>query len=295
MSVLLDRNNRVMAVSATGAYGTAQVRFMRRAGTNLVAHVSPGRGGSSLDDTPVFDTAAEAVEGTGADTAIVYTPAAGARDAIIECISAGVGLAVVGAEFVPVQDSMYAAAFARESNAWIVGPNTVGMLTPGEALMGALSPEFATPGRIGVIGRSGTLTITCTSMLTKAKLGQSTIVHVGGDYLCGRNPNEWLQLFLDDDGTDVIIYLGEIGGSKEYAMLDTMKCAKKPVITMIVGRGAPSGRRMGHAGALIGAERETANAKRSVLMEAGALLADSPSELVSMAKELASKGTLKCA
>lgn len=284
MAVLLSRNSRVLAMSATGAYGRAQVSFMRSAGTNVVAHASAGRGGTQIESLPAFDTALDAVAACAADTAMVYTPAAGVRDALIECADAGIRLAVVGAEFVPVRDSLYGLAYARERGMWVVGPNTAGMSTPGEALMGAIAPDFSRPGSLGVIGRSGTLTITMTRMLSMAGIGQSTIVHVGGDAVCGRNPHEWLQLFLDDPQTKAVLYLGEIGGTKEYAMRDIIASASKPVITMIVGRAAPAGKRMGHAGAMIGGDRETAEAKSAALRESGAHVARSPAELLEIVR-----------
>jgi succinyl-CoA synthetase alpha subunit len=280
MAVLLDQNARILAVGATGPYGSAQIAFMRSAGSVVVGAASLGRGGSRVEGLDVYDDIAEAVAATGADTAMVYTPAAGVKQALLECADAGLRLAAVAAEFVPAHDALYGVAYARERGLWIVGPNTVGMTSPGQAMLGAIAPSFTRPGHVGLIGRSGTLTMTIARQLTARGVGQSTVVHVGGDGVAGANPDEWLQLFLEDAQTAVVAFVGEIGGTKEYAMLDVIASAAKPVVAMIVGRHAPPGRRMGHAGALIGGERETAGAKLAALREAGALAATTPSDLV---------------
>jgi succinyl-CoA synthetase alpha subunit len=285
MSVLLNNAARVAVYGGTGAYGRAQVATMLAAGTRISASVSPGRGGTDIDGIPTFDTMAEAVRHAGADTAVIYTPAAGAGDAIVECAEAGIDLALVAAEFVSVHDSLGALAIARQHGLWVVGPNSLGMISPGQALLGSIAPDFTMPGRVGVIGRSGTLTITTTRLMRRAGIGQSTAVHIGGDFLAGRNPHEWLQLFLDDPETDAVVYLGEIGGLKEYAMLDLIRSAQKPVFALIVGRHAPAGKRMGHAGALIAGDRETAAAKRKALGEAGAHIAETPPHLVALLEE----------
>lgn len=285
MAVLLDRGARVAVYGGTGAYGRAQVGTMRAAGTRIVASVSAGRGGEEIEGVAAYDTMADAVRRTGADTAVIYTPAAGAGDAIVECAEAGIRLAQVAAEFVPVQDSLTALSIAREHGLWVVGPNSLGMISPGQALLGSIAPDFTAPGRVGVIGRSGTLTVTTTRLMRQAGIGQSTAIHIGGDFLAGRNPHEWLELFLADPETDAVVYLGEIGGLKEYAMLDLVRSAEKPVFALIVGRHAPAGKRMGHAGALIAGERETAHAKRAALRAAGAIIADSPPHLIELLKE----------
>ncbi|WP_439813808.1 succinate--CoA ligase subunit alpha [Zavarzinia sp. CC-PAN008] len=276
MAVLLTAEAQVVAVGATGPYGQAQIAFMRSAGTQIVAAVSPGRGGTAMDGLPVFDTVAEAAAAVPIDSAMIYTPAMGVRDVLVECADAGCRLAVAAAEFVPLHDAMHAISYARARGMWVVGPNTVGIVTPGQAMMGSIAPGFTLPGRVGIIGRSGTLTMTMARLLSARGLGQSTIVHVGGDTIAGGNPHDWLRLFLADPGTDAIVYLGEIGGTKEYAMLDLIRTAQKPVVALVVGRHAPPGKRMGHAGALVGGARETAAAKRSALAAAGARIADDP-------------------
>jgi len=290
MAILFRPGMRVLVHGATGAYGRAQVRAMREAGTPLVAMVSAGRGGTVLEGLPVYDVAAEAVAATGAQAAIVYVPAPGVRDALTELADAGLKLTVVAAEFVPVHDAMTGLAHARSRGMWVVGPNTLGMAVPGQALLGAIGTGYLRPGRLGVIGRSGTLTLTCTRLLSRAGCGQSTVCHVGGDLLAGRNPHEYLDLFLDDPETDAVAYLGEIGGSKEYEMLGRVAATRKKVLALIVGRHAPPGKQMGHAGALVGQARETAEAKRAALAQAGAILADNPEHLAHLAAGLGLRG-----
>lgn len=282
MSVLLDSSTKVLTVSATGPYGQAQIEFMRRSGASIVAGVSPGRGGTEIDGVSYFDTVADAVTATGAEAAAIYTPAAGCGAAIMECADAGLRLIFGAAEHVPLHDSLYALPYARERGAWVVGPNSVGMASPGKAALGAIPAEFVRPGSLGLIGRSGTLTMTIARLLTSRGIGQSTIAHVGGDTLTGRNPHEWLKLYLDDPDTGAIAYFGELGGTKEYAMLDVIASARKPIYCFVAGRHAPAGKRMGHAGALAGAARETAAAKGAALAEAGARVSNTPYGLVDM-------------
>lgn len=286
MAVMLTSATRVLAINAVGDYGGAVVRTMSAAGTQFVAHVAPGRAEPEIGGLPRFSTVAEAVDRTGATAAVNYTPAAGIRDSLVECSRAGLALVFAAAEFVPVHDVAYAASVARETGTWIVGPNSLGIATPGAATMGALPDGIVSPGRIGMIGRSGTLTLNLARLLTAEGLGQSTIVHVGGDVICGRNPHEWLRLFLDDPQTDAVLYAGEPGGSKEYAMAETIAAAKKPVLAIVVGRSAPRGKVMGHAGALVGRDRDTAAAKSAALAEAGAHVVESVLAITSRLREL---------
>jgi succinyl-CoA synthetase alpha subunit len=205
---------------------------------------------------------AEAVAATGAEAAAIYTPAAGIRDAVTECAEAGIRLALAAAEFVPLHDTLYACAFARRRGLWLVGPNTLTL-----------------PGSVAVFGRSGTLTATAARLLSRAGIGQRALIHIGGDALCGRNPHEYIAAAAADARTAAIVYLGEIGGTKEFAALEAIRTANKPVVALIVGRHAPPGRRMGHAGALVEGERATAEAKRIVLRDAGAHIVDDILEL----------------
>ena len=283
MAVVLDRTAKVLAIAATGDYGSNQIRFMQAAGTNVIGAVVLGRGGETMLDLPIFDTVMEAVQATGANAAIIYAPALGVRSAVVECADAGLRLAVAAAEFVPTHDALYAAAHARQCGMVLVGPNTMGMATPGQAMLGAVTPSFTKPGRVGVIGRSGTLMLVIARLLSQAGIGQSTLVHVGGDTIAGSNPDEWLTRFDADADTSAIIFLGEIGGAKEFALAERISASKKPVAAMIVGRHAPAEKRMGHAGALIGSDRETAAAKQAALKEAGAIICNSPAAVVEFA------------
>ena len=283
MAVVLDRTAKVLAVAATGDYGSNQIRFMQAAGTHVVGAVVLGRGGETMLDLPVFDTVMDAVQATDANAAIIYAPALSVRSAVVECADAGLRLAVAAAEFVPTHDALYAAAHARERGMVLVGPNTMGMATPGQAMLGAVTPSFTKPGRVGMIGRSGTLMLVIARLLSQSGIGQSTLVHVGGDTIAGSNPDEWLTLFDADADTLAIIFLGEIGGAKEFALAERISASKKPVAAMIVGRHAPAEKRMGHAGALIGSDRETAAAKQAALKEAGAIICNSPAAVVEFA------------
>jgi succinyl-CoA synthetase alpha subunit len=279
-------NAPVVVVGGTGPYGRAQITGMRAAGTNIAASVAPGRGGTDVDGIPTFDTVADAVKARGVHAAVIYTPAAGARDAIVECADAGIGFSVVAAEFVPIHDSLFALARARANGMWVVGPNSLGFAIPGKILLGSIPPEFTAPGPVALFGRSGTLTCTTARLLTAQGIGQSIVAHIGGDTLCGRNPHEYLEAICADPATEIVVFVGEIGGTKEYAMLDVVRALKKPVVAMVVGRHAPPGKRMGHAGALIEGARGTAVAKIEALRQAGAHIADDVLSIPRCVKEL---------
>ena len=201
------------------------------------------------------------------------------RDAVVEAADAGIALVVAAAELVPVHDAINLAAYARDRGAWVVGPNTAGIVSPGRAGLGAIPQEFTLRGAVGVMSRSGTLSIVTARNLTRAGIGQSTVVSMGGDQVIGRTPAEYLRAFLDDPETRAVVYLGEVGGAQEYDLIDLIAAADKPVFVVIVGRSAPTGKRMGHAGALANSERETAQAKRAALAAAGAIVVDSVDEL----------------
>jgi len=287
MAVLLTAGMKTLAVNAVGDYGGSVVRYMIESGTQVVGHVAPGREETAIDGLPRFSSMRAAVEATGAVAAAIYTPPAGVRDALLEAASCGLKLVFTAAEFVPVHDVAYAMAAARERDMWVVGPNSLGIASPGQALMGAVPRDFVQRGTIGMIGRSGTLTLNLCRLLTSAGFGQSTIVHTGGDVICGRNPHEWLQRFLDDPQTEAVLYAGEPGGSKEYAMLDAIAAARKPIVALVVGRHAPRGKVMGHAGALIGGDRDTAAAKSDALKAAGAQVVQSPLDIVPLLEQVA--------
>ncbi len=269
---------RVVVFNPTGRYAAAQVAEMRAAGTALVAGIALGRGGGTLDGLPLLDDLRDLAE--PADAAVVYTPPEGVLDAVRACAAARVPTILVAAEYVPLHDALRAAQAARAAGCWMVGPNTLGLCVPGEGVLGSIAPSFCMPGRVAVLCRSGTLTLTLARLLTAAGLGQRAVVHIGGDAVAGRNPHEYLETLAADPGTAAVLYCGEIGGDKEYALAEAIPRCGKPVVAMLVGRHAPPERRMGHAGALVGGARESAAAKLAALAAAGARTARDPEEAI---------------
>jgi len=283
---LLAPPRRVVVLNPTGRYAARQVAEMRAAGTPILAGIALGRGGGMLDGLPLLDSLAELEE--PADAAVLYTPPEGTGDAIRQCAAAGIGTVVAAAEYVPVHDALRAAHAAREAGSWLLGPNTLGFCIPGEGgtLLGSVSPAFCTPGSVTLLGRSGTLTLATARLLTRAGIGQRAVIHLGGDAVIGRNPHEWLAALAQDPATRAVLYCGEIGGDKEYALAEAVAAFAKPVVATIVGRHAPADRQMGHAGALIGAERETAARKLAALRAAGAHAAATPYAAIDILREL---------
>jgi succinyl-CoA synthetase alpha subunit len=273
---------RVVVFNPTGRYAQAQVAAMREAGTQLVAGIALGRGGGVLDSLPLFDDVRDLPE--PADAAMIYTPPEGVLDAVRA--AAGIPSIVVAAEYVPVHDAMLAAQAARAAGSWLVGPNTLGLCIPGQGLLGSIAPSFCIPGGVAVMCRSGTLTLTMARLLSMAGIGQRAVMHIGGDTIAGRNPDEWLRAVSADPGVTAVLYCGEIGGDKEYALAEAVRTCPKTVVAMLVGRHAPAGKRMGHAGALAGAARETAAAKLAALAAAGARTAQTPEAAIAILREI---------
>lgn len=288
MSVLMDSGTRVLVQGITSNYASSQLAMMKAAGTRIVAGVSLGAGGGQHEGISLFDTVAQAVDATHANASILFVPARGALEAVLENVDAGLKLIVCAAENVPVQDAMHAATYARKHDAWLVGPNTLGLAVPGHGMLGAFSPDFLREGVVGVISRSGSLTANTVRHISMAGLGQSACVHMGGDYLCGRNPGEYVELFQNDPQTKVIAYCGEVGGTKEYDIARYMNRSSKPVVAMIVGRAAPREKRLGHAGALVLSDRDTAVAKLEGLKDCGVHIAHSLAELAQKCRSLTS-------
>jgi succinyl-CoA synthetase alpha subunit len=276
---------RVAVINPTGRYARHQVAGLKAAGTPLIGGVALGRGGETLDGLPLYDRVADLPEPP--NVAMIYTPAEGVRDAIMECTAARIRTIVAVAEYVPVHDAIDAAAAARAAGSWLVGPNTLGLFVPGRGLLGSIAPSFCTSGRLAVIARSGTLTLAMARQLTAAGIGQSVVAHIGGDTVAGRNPHEYLAALAHHDGTDAVLYCGEIGGDKEYALAQAMRGYPKPVVALVVGRAAPPEKRMGHAGALVGSARESAQAKLDALAAAGCKVAKGPEQAITILKELA--------
>jgi succinyl-CoA synthetase alpha subunit len=286
-SFLTSFPRRVVVFNPTGRYAAAQVASMREAGTNLVAGIALGRGGGTLDGLPLLDDVADLAE--PADAAVIYTPPEGVLDAVRAAAAARIPSIVVAAEYVPLHDSLRAAQAARAAGAWMVGPNTLGLCIPGEGLLGSIAPSFCIPGRVAVVCRSGTLTLTMARLLTRAGIGQRAVIHIGGDAVCGRNPHEWLAVLAADERTDAILYCGEIGGDKEYALAEAVPSCPKPLVAMLVGRHAPAEKRMGHAGALVAGARETGEAKLAALAAAGARTARDPEGAIALLRSLGLK------
>jgi len=271
---------RVAVISPTGRYARNQVAGMIEAGTPIVAGVALGRGGTEMDGLPLYDRIAE-VPGPP-NIALIYTPAEGVRDAIVECAQARIPTVMAVAEYVPVHDALAAANLARATGSWLIGPNTLGVYVPGRGLLGSIAPSFCKPGRLAMIIRSGTLALAMARQLTLAGIGQRIVAHVGGDTVIGRNPHEYLQALADDAATAAVLFCGEIGGDKEYAFAEAARGFPKPVYAMVVGRHAPAEKQMGHAGALIGSERESAAAKLTALADAGCRVVNGPEEAVNI-------------
>ncbi len=280
MAILASAHTQVIVQGITGQYARDQTRMMLAYGTNIIAGVVPGRGGEIVDSVPVYDAVTDVpVDGSLPVASIVYAPPAYALEAALEALSAEIELLVIPTERIPLHDLMVLKFEARNAGAWVVGPNTAGMIVPGQTLLGSIAPSYSAPGSIGVLSRSGTLTHESVRSLTTAGFGQSTSIHIGGDPVIGRNTVEYIRLFVDDPGTDALVLIGEIGGNLEEEAAEYLAEVDIPVVAFIAGNSAPPERRMGHAGALVQATRGSAAAKSRILERAGAALAPSPWEI----------------
>jgi succinyl-CoA synthetase alpha subunit len=285
----------VLTQGITGATGQLHTRLCREYGSQMVAGVTPGRGGSDFEGIPIFDTVTQAVRATGANASVIYVPPAGAADAILEAIDAGIPLVVCITEGIPVLDMVRVKRVLDGSRTRLIGPNCPGVITPGACKIGIMPGYIHTPGRVGVVSRSGTLTYEAVYQLTLLGIGQSTCIGIGGDPIVGTSHVDALRLFQDDPGTDAIVMIGEIGGTaEEEAAAFIAAHVTKPVVAFIAGQTAPPGKRMGHAGAIIAGGKGTAAEKMEALGRAGARLAPSPAEIgVTMQQVLREHGLLR--
>ena len=295
MSVLVSRDTRVLTQGITGSTGQLHTRLCREYGSEMVAGVTPGRGGTDFDGIPIFDTVTQAVKETGANASVIYVPPAGAADAILEAADAGIPLVVCITEGVPVLDMVRVARWLEGRPTRLIGPNCPGVITPGQCKIGIMPGYIHTPGRVGVVSRSGTLTYEAVYQLTQLGIGQSTCIGIGGDPIIGTGFIDALRLFQDDAGTDAVIMIGEIGGTAEEEAAAFIKAhVTKPVVSFIAGQTAPKGKRMGHAGAIIAGGKGTAAEKMAALQAAGVTLSPSPARLgVTMQDALRKAGKLQ--
>jgi succinyl-CoA synthetase alpha subunit len=280
MSVLVSSATRVLTQGITGATGQLHTRLCREYGSQMVAGVTPGRGGTDFEGIPIFDTVQQAVRQTGANASVIYVPPPGAADAILEAADAGIPLVVCITEGVPVLDMVRVKRALEGTATRLIGPNCPGVITPGQCKIGIMPGYIHKAGRVGVVSRSGTLTYEAVFQLTQLGIGQSTCIGIGGDPIIGTGFIDALRLFQDDDGTDAVIMIGEIGGTaEEEAAAFITAHVTKPVVSFIAGQTAPKGKRMGHAGAIIAGGKGTAAEKMAALEAAGVSLSASPARL----------------
>jgi len=278
MSVLVNKNSKIIVQGFTGSEGSFHAQQMIEYGTQVVGGVTPGKGGQSHLERPVFNTVDMAVRSTGADVAIIFVPPAFAADAIMESADAGIGVIVCITEGIPTKDMMMAKEYIKGKNCRLIGPNCPGVITAEECKVGIMPGFIFKKGTIGIVSKSGTLTYEAVDQLTRAGLGQTTAIGIGGDPIIGTTTKEAVELLMNDPETEAIVMIGEIGGSMEADASNYIKSTgnKKPVVGFIAGKTAPKGRRMGHAGAIIGGADDTAEAKIRIMEESGLYVAESP-------------------
>jgi succinyl-CoA synthetase alpha subunit len=281
MSVLVNKNSKVIVQGFTGTEGTFHATQMIEYGTQVVGGVTPGKGGSTHLEKPVFNTVADAVKTTGADVSIIFVPPAFAADAIMEAADAGIALVVCITEGIPLQDMVKVKNYIGQKNTRLIGPNCPGVITADECKVGIMPGFIFKKGRIGIVSKSGTLTYEAADQVAKAGLGISTAIGIGGDPIIGTTTKEAVELFMNDDETDAIVMIGEIGGGMEAEAAQYIKSTnnKKPVVGFIAGQTAPPGRRMGHAGAIVGGADDTAAAKMKIMGECGIHVVASPADI----------------
>jgi succinyl-CoA synthetase alpha subunit len=288
MSVLVNKDSKIIVQGFTGSEGTFHASQMIEYGTNVVGGVTPGKGGSTHLDLPVFNTVKDAVVQAGADTTIIFVPPAFAADAIMEAADAGIKVIIAITEGIPVADMIKANAYVKERNARLIGPNCPGVITPGEAKVGIMPGFVFKKGTVGIVSKSGTLTYEAADQVVKQGLGITTAIGIGGDPIIGTTTKEAVELLMNDPETECIVMIGEIGGQLEADAAKWIKADgnRKPVVGFIAGVTAPAGRTMGHAGAIVGGSDDTAEAKKQIMRENGIHVVDSPAEIGKKVKEV---------
>ena len=281
MSVLVNKNSKIIVQGFTGSEGTFHATQMIEYGTNIVGGVTPGKGGQTHLDKPVFNSVAEAVKTAGADTTIIFVPPAFAADAIMEAAEAGIKVIITITEGIPVNDMTKAYAYVKSQGVTLIGPNCPGVITPEEAKVGIMPGFVFKKGRVGIVSKSGTLTYEASDQVVAQGLGISTAIGIGGDPIIGTTSRDAVELFMNDSETDCIVMIGEIGGQLEADAAQWIKANgnMKPVIGFIAGETAPKGRTMGHAGAIVGGSEDTAEAKKRIMRECGIHVVDSPAQI----------------
>ena len=280
MSILVNKDSKIIVQGFTGKEGSFHTGQMIEYGTPIVGGVTPGKGGQEHLGLPVFNTVSDAVTQAGADTSIIFVPPAFAADAIMEAADAGIKVIICITEGIPVQDMVKVHSFLQDHDCRLVGPNCPGVITPGEAKVGIMPGFIHNPGRIGIVSRSGTLTYEAVDQVTKAGMGQSTCIGIGGDPIIGTSTKDAVEMLMNDPGTDGIVMIGEIGGGMEAEAANYIKeHGTKPVVGFIAGRTAPKGRTMGHAGAIVGGHDDTAEAKMEIMRACGIHVVESPAEI----------------
>ncbi len=285
MAILIDERTRVVVQGITGHQGSFHTGQMIEYGTRVVAGVSPGKEGQEVKGVPVYDTVEAAVEKHGATASVIFVPAPFTKDAVLEALEAGIKLVVVITEHVPLHDAMEIMARARLKGATIIGPNTFGVISPGKSKIGIMPNQIYTPGRVGIVARSGTLSYEIASSLSQAGFGQSTVVGMGGDRVVGLSFIDVLKMFEQDRETEAVVLVGEIGGTAEEEAAEYIKGMSKPVVAYLAGKHAPPGKRMGHAGAIIERGRGTYQSKVEALEAAGARVAALPWQVADLVRE----------
>ena len=288
MSVLVNKNSKIIVQGFTGSEGTFHAEQMIEYGTNVVGGVTPGKGGTTHLDRPVFNTVKDAVEKAGADTSIIFVPPAFAADAIMEAADAGIKVIIAITEGIPVADMIKAYEYIKQRDCRLIGPNCPGVITPGEAKVGIMPGFVFKKGTVGIVSKSGTLTYEAADQVVKQGMGITTAIGIGGDPIIGTTTKEAVELLMNDDETKCIVMIGEIGGQLEADAAKWIKADgnRKPVVGFIAGETAPKGRTMGHAGAIVGGADDTAEAKKRIMRECGIHVVDSPAEIGKKVKEV---------